>query len=144
MTRLPVVCHRILPLAVALVLSGCLATGQQHEEASAEPDPLAALLDDAEDCISLQRIDRTEVIDEQTVLFLMRGGEVYANRLPNRCPGLRRNKTIMYKTSLSQLCNLDVITVLDQLGGGLQRGASCGLGDFVPISEATVELLRQR
>ncbi|TXS91942.1 hypothetical protein FV139_14545 [Parahaliea maris] len=140
---LPVVCRRAIPLVVALALSGCASTGQEAGDDAAEQDPLAALLDDAEDCVPLQRIDRTEVIDEQTVLFFMRGSEVYANRLPNRCPGLRRNKTIMYKTSLSQLCNLDVITVLDQMGGGLQRGASCGLGDFVPISEATVELLRE-
>ncbi|MEJ2760591.1 MAG: hypothetical protein P8126_03375, partial [Gammaproteobacteria bacterium] len=38
--------------------------------------------------------------------------------------------TIMYRTSLSQLCDLDIITVLDSVGGEYRPGASCGMGHF--------------
>jgi len=58
----------------------------------------------------------------------MSGGETLVNRLPNRCPGLGFEKRFAYKTSLSQLCNTDIITVITSMG----RGASCGLGTFSP------------
>jgi hypothetical protein len=136
-----------ISLLVLFVLPGRLAamTEAAGEDAGkpAETDPLQELLEDAEDCIPLNRIRRTEVIDEQTIVFELSGGERYANRLPHRCPGLRRNKAIMYKTSLSKLCSVDLITVLDNMGFGFSRGASCGLGSFVPVSEATVKLLRE-
>ncbi len=135
-----------MQLAIVLVLSGCVASspGEGENAETAAIDPLEELMGDAQDCIPLNRIDRTEVVDAQTVLFFATGGEIYTNRLPNRCPGLGRHKTIMYKTSLNKLCNVDVITVLDQLGGGFVRGASCGLGAFIPVSESTVDLLRER
>ena len=97
---------------------------------------------DMVNCISLSRVDRTEVIDETTILFYMRGNQIYRNVLPHRCPGLRADEPFMYRVSTSQLCNVDVITVLDRVGAGFMPGASCGLGKFQPISEAAVEELK--
>ena len=89
--------------------------------------------DDAVRCISLARIDRVNVLDNQSIEFHMRGGESYINILPHSCPGLRRNQPFMYRTSLNQLCDLDIITVLDQGGFGLRPMGSCGLGRFEPL-----------
>ena len=41
------------------------------------------------DCVSIRRIDRTEIIDDRTIVFHMIGKEIYLNKLPRRCPGLR-------------------------------------------------------
>ena len=97
---------------------------------------------DLVNCISLTRVDNTEIVDENTILFYMRGNEIYRNVLPHRCPGLRAGETFMYRVTTSQLCNVDVITVLDRIGAGFMPGASCGLGKFQPISEAAVEELK--
>ena len=86
-------------------------------------------------CIQISRISSVDVIDNQTVKFKVTGGPDYLNTLPNKCPGLSKHDPIMYKTSLSQLCDLDTITVLHSIGGGFSRGASCGLGEFVPVEE---------
>jgi len=67
---------------------------------------------DMVNCVSLSQVDRTEVIDDTTILFYMRGNEIYRNVLPHRCPGLRRDEAFMYRVTTSQLCNVDVITVL--------------------------------
>lgn len=99
--------------------------------------------EDAERCISIRQIDRTEVIDDHSILFYMRGGPVYRNQLPHRCPGLRREKTFMYRTSSSWLCDLDIATVLHDRGFGFTPGASCGLGRFQPITEEDVEALKK-
>jgi len=97
----------------------------------------------AETCVPLQAIKRTEIVDDRTVLFYMRGGAVFVNRLPRRCAGLKRADSFMYETSLSQLCNVDLITVLRRFGPGFSRGPSCGLGLFEPITDEGLALLRE-
>lgn len=88
-------------------------------------------------CLHLYRIKRIEIVDKETILFHMLGGETYINRLKHPCPGLSRNKPIMYRTSLNKLCDLDIITVLEQGGFGFLPGASCGLGGFEQLEKIT-------
>ncbi|HJQ16720.1 MAG TPA: hypothetical protein VJ859_06935 [Allosphingosinicella sp.] len=85
-------------------------------------------------CIPLRQIDSTRVRDDRTIDFYMLGHTVYRNRLPYRCPQLGFEERFSYKTSLSQLCSTDTITVLTS--PGISRGASCGLGEFQKIAGA--------
>lgn len=48
----------------------------------------------------------------------------------------------MYRTSVGQLCDLDIITVLDDIGFGLTSGVSCGLGQFHPVTEAEARAIK--
>jgi uncharacterized protein DUF6491 len=92
-----------------------------------------------ENCVSVQRIDQTEAIDDQTIIFRMRGDRVYRNTLPSKCPSLQRENRIAWATSTSRLCDVDTITVLEDFGVGFRPGFTCRLGKFVPLSEAEVE-----
>lgn len=92
-------------------------------------------------CILANRIDRTEVIDERTVLFYMRGRDIYRNQLTQNCPRLVREKRFSYDVRTNQLCNVDFITVLEYWGTSLRPGPSCGLGMFYPITREEAELL---
>lgn len=94
-------------------------------------------------CLSLKRIKDTEIVGNSYILFRMVGGKNYVNVLNHACPGLARNKTIMYRTSIGQLCDLDFITVLDDIGFGFMPGASCGLGEFKPIDKEGIEDLKK-
>jgi len=94
-------------------------------------------------CIDLIRIQRSEILDSQNMLFELTGGDLYLNRFPHPCPGLRKNDTYMTRTSLNRLCNLDIITELNQTGFGFTPGASCGLGMFEPVTEAQVEMVKR-
>jgi hypothetical protein len=49
----------------------------------------------------------------------------------------------MYRTSLPQLCDLDIITVLDDAGFGFMPGASCGLGRFYPITKDEAKAMKE-
>ena len=60
----------------------------------------------------------------------------WRNTLPQRCSGLKFDDAFTYATSLSQLCSTDIIYPLQRTGGSLQRGAGCGLGQFVPVELA--------
>jgi hypothetical protein len=88
----------------------------------------------AENCIQLRSIRNTRVRDDRTIDFYMNGGKVYRNSLPYACPGLGFEERLAYATSLSQLCSVDIITVLRT--PPVPQGASCGLGKFQPITGA--------
>ena len=111
--------------------------------------PLTAFPSDETDqsggerCIFLSRVADTDVVDDFNILFYMRGGTIYRNILPHRCIGLKNEDTFMYRTSISQLCDLDIITVLYDHGFGFTPGPSCGLGRFLPIAEDEAEALKE-
>jgi hypothetical protein len=92
-------------------------------------------------CIIASRIDRTEVIDKRTVLFYMRGGDIYRNQLSYDCPRLVTENRFSYTLRTSQLCSVDAITVLEYWGSELRPGIACGLGEFYPITAEEAEFL---
>ncbi len=102
--------------------------------AKKEPAPVRAVGDPV-NCVSLTRIRSTNVVDNSTIDFKMVGGKTYRNSLPNSCPGLKFEDKFSYKTSLSQLCSVDIVRVLHDFGGRLSEGAGCGLGKFQPVEE---------
>lgn len=121
--------NSMLAIAAATLVAGP-AVGQEDAE--------------TRDCVSLNRLDDTEVIDDRTILFFLKNDEIYVNRLRNRCHGLGFEESFMYETTTGQLCSLDLITVLRDMGFGFTRGASCALTAFQRISEADARSLQAR
>ena len=115
-------------MAAALGISADARPLRPEQEAKIRP------VGDAVDCIPLHSIRNTRVRDDRTIDFYMDGRKVYRNTLPNSCPQLGFEEKFLYKTSLSQLCSVDIITVLTS--PGISQGASCGLGKFQPITGA--------
>ena len=99
------------------------------------PAPPPVVIGEPKSCVLLQNIRETRVVDDRTIDFIMRDRTVLRNNLPNSCPQLGFERAFSYSTSINQLCSVDIITVLQQ-GGGIRRGASCGLGKFTPIAPA--------
>ena len=131
-------------LALGLATFGVTATAQ-GDDIDADP-AVAADADDidreGQRCISVTRLAETHAIDDQTILFYMHTGEVYQNVLRYSCRGLKRENRIAYSVTANRLCRTDFITVLQRFGGGIDPGISCGLGEFVQISEEEAEFLR--
>jgi hypothetical protein len=125
----------ILVTTLGALSALAMATGPAH---GAEADADAEVLD----CVNLSRIDHTHVVDNRNILFYMRGGNIYLNRLSHAVPGLDRNDGFMYRTRMGRLCRVDTVTVLERWGFGLTEGASGTLGDFVLVDEARAEALR--
>jgi hypothetical protein len=84
-------------------------------------------------CVPLRQIRETRVYGDETIDFRMLNGKTFRNKLPYSCPQLGFEERFSYTTSLSVLCSTDIITVLNTTGGGINRGASCGLGEFQPV-----------
>ena len=45
---------------------------------------------------------------------------------------------------LNQLCNIDMFTVLENIGGGFMPGASCTFGKFYPVSQEEADELETK
>ena len=120
-------------LTIALLLA-CTQTPALAKD-KVKPDPYSPN-GEAIDCISISQIRSTNVRDDRTIDFEISNRKIYRNILPNSCPSLGFERRFSYRTSMSQLCSVDIITVLLNIGTSLQPGASCGLGKFQPMVKA--------
>lgn len=119
---------------VATIATIALAACSQERPADRPAvTPAAQVIGEAQSCIPLTQARSTRIRDDYTIDFEGPGDKVWRNTLSNRCSGLKSADKFTYETSLSQLCNTDIIYVLNDYGGSLQRGAGCGLGQFVPV-----------
>jgi hypothetical protein len=114
-----------LATAALLILAAAAPAANRRRVPEATPTGPAV------GCIQLSQIRETQVRDDRTIDFFLRGGRVYRNTLPRSCPNLGFEQRFGYATSLNQLCSVDIITVL-QLPPS-PAGASCGLGRFQPV-----------
>jgi hypothetical protein len=128
-----------MDMVARIALAAALLTAAAALPADAAPPkaPPAATPDgEPVSCLSTAQIRETRVRDDRTIDFYTSGGKVYRNTLPYSCPELGAREGFGYSTSTGQLCSVDIITVLRQFGGTPQRGASCGLGRFQPVTIA--------
>ena len=122
----------LIALAAIASAGGSLAIAgeKKHKEA-----PAVKNIGEPIRCVRLRSIQSTKVIDNKTIDFKMNGRKTYRNTLDGKCPGLKSEERFSYRTSVGELCNVDIIRVLHNYGSGLQTGAACGLGKFQQIEK---------
>ena len=89
----------------------------------------------SERCINSRSIRRTEVINDDYVLFWVQGRRIFLNALPETCKGLSRDRRFSFETTTRSLCARDKIRILRESALGVYEGRSCSLGQFQPITE---------
>lgn len=126
---------RLLALIPLAVLAAACAPADPAARAAADAKgvPAASVTGPAENCINRDQVRNTVVRNDRVIDFEMQGGKVYRNTLQRSCPGLGWDRAITYETSINQLCTPQIIYSLQNIGGTLQRGAGCSLGEFVPV-----------
>ena len=77
-------------------------------------------------CLNVRNIQRTEIQDDRTILFHMRDGKVWQNRLRRVCPMLKTS-------SYTQVLHNDQVCSNQQFIHVTQTGDTCALGDFTPL-----------
>jgi hypothetical protein len=116
-----------------IALAACAPVENEAREDAALAGPAVRVVGEPDNCINRAQIRNSRVRSDQVIDFEMVTGDVYRNVLPNRCPRLGLERAFTYDTSINQFCRQEIIYVLEQFGGNVQRGAGCGLGDFVPV-----------
>ncbi len=122
--------HNFLGLAFLLAL---LVPGPSLADEEEEDNTL--------NCIRVNRIRNTKVVDDLRILFYMRGKSDYLNILPRQCRGLSREGRFSYRVSANTLCQLDSIRLLYDGAMGLEEGISCRLGFFHGVTEEDIEMI---
>ena len=115
--------------AATVVAMGIATVGAAPRDRNTPP--VATLDGNPVSCVNLRNIRNTSVHGDSVIDFHMTNRRVYRNTLPMSCPGLGFEERFLYKTSIGQLCSVDIITVLQ--APGLSQGVSCGLGKFQPV-----------
>jgi hypothetical protein len=120
-------------IAMAAILSQpALAAPHANPKGEAR---LAAALDGMAagppvNCIDLQRVQSSEIVDGTAIVYRMDSRKLYVNRPVNGASSLRRNLVLVTKTFSTQLCNVDIVRLRDQ-GSNFEAGF-VSLGKFVP------------
>lgn len=115
--------------ATAIAVSGFAIAYAKDKK----PEAQVRAVGQPKSCVNLRNIRSTKIIDSRTIEFKMAGGKTYRNTMPYSCPSLKFEERFSYRTSQNSLCNVDIIHVLHNYGGGLQQGAGCGLGKFQQV-----------
>lgn len=124
----------------ALLLSAALlATGVQAQAASKPRETGEEKLAKAIEgriagkpvsCINFRDIRSSRIISGTAIIYEGNNGTLYVNRPASGASTLRDGDALVTRTSLSQLCNVDIVRLLDT-SSRFERG-SVGLGEFVP------------
>ena len=109
---------------VLALLLPCTALATEHRK-HIEPTG------DIRECLNLSSVRSTRVVDDQTVLFYLKGKRIYRNRLDGGCPSLATTGSFTYRPTANRLCHTDTITVLDRN----VHGATCSLSIFEEVTE---------
>ena len=118
-------------LLAAASLAAC--SSQMQSPDAADDVPGVRVAGAAENCINTRNIRNSRVQSDRVIDFEMTGGKVYRNTLPNRCPGLGFERAFSYDSTVGRLCNPEIIYVLRDTAGTVERGAGCAIGNFVPV-----------
>lgn len=128
----------LAPIMISAILAtgGCASAGaNMSAKPSVDDAYIIKTIGEPKSCIPRSHIRSTSVIDGQTIDFIMNNGDIYRNNLPSKCSGLAFEKAFSYRTSINQLCSVDIIRVLNQTAGRIETGAACGLGKFQKIEK---------
>lgn len=85
------------------------------------------------DCLDLNRIRSSRIIDRTAILYETDGGTLYLNRPASGADLLRRGLTLVTDTHSPRLCSIDTVRLVD-LPGHIENGW-VGLGKFVPYAK---------
>jgi hypothetical protein len=118
----------VLAACALLALAGPAAARDRNAVPAATPAGKPV------DCIQLSQLRESQVRSDRVIDFRTNANRYYRVTLPQACPSLGFERRFAYATSLNQLCSTDIITVLYQ--SPVQRGASCGLAPFQPVTLA--------
>lgn len=85
------------------------------------------------DCLELNRIRSSRIIDRTAILYETINGTLYLNRPASGADQLREGLTLVTDTHTPQLCSVDTVRLVD-LPGHFESGW-VGLGKFVPYAK---------
>ena len=122
--------RKLLPLiAASLIIGGAAQAAPVDREAELERALQGRVAGEPVNCIDLRRIQSSRIINDTAILYDS-GSVLYVNRPRNGADQLDRRDTMVTRTMLSRLCDIDVVTMVEPSSGTMS--GIVFLGEFVP------------
>jgi len=123
----------------ALAVAACLAGTAQAAPTKGPDAELAKALAGRTagtpvDCLDLNRIRSSRIIDRTAILYETDGGTLYVNHPESGADQLRRGLTLVTDTHTPRLCSVDTVRLVDLPSHS--NSGWVGLGKFVPYARA--------
>jgi hypothetical protein len=127
---------QIMAFAAAALLTACAEHAPPEELSEGAEARIAAALADYRQtgepvsCVNSRDLRGNRSIGEDAIVFEGTGRRAWVNRPPAGCPALTSGRALQIRTTSTQFCRGDIVTVFDPTSG-IEYGG-CGLGDFTP------------
>ncbi len=116
-------------LAGTLMLGGVAQATPPDREAELSRALQGRVAGEPVQCIDLHRVRSSRIITDTAIIYDA-GGVLYVNRPDNGADQLNQWDTMVTRTSSTQLCSIDTVTMVDP--GSRSFTGVVFLGDFVP------------
>lgn len=123
----------LLTSAYLFGFAGSVTSGESSQRPLPEELANYTVTDQTRKCVVIPDIKESRPLDDHHILFRLRNGDAYLNRLGRGCYGLRSNGSFSYSTAISRLCMNEIISVIDTFTPGAL--ASCSLSRFEKLEE---------
>jgi hypothetical protein len=129
---------KLLLIAAALSAAGCTADDEDVEadRSAATRASLSQQLEGYDpagpplSCVNLRQLHGNRSAGDGAIVFRASGGRLYVNRPAAGCPQMQFGRHLQFRTTGSQICRGEIVTVVEPSFGG--DFGSCVLGDFEP------------
>jgi hypothetical protein len=120
-------------LLALLLLAAPAAAETRADKRAAEAAAIAALpaTGEARKCVPIAEIQQTRPIGQTMLLIRASANRWYRNTLRQPCTSLREDRVLVYRTTASTLCDIDLVDVIDPVSR-ITFGP-CFLGTFEPV-----------
>ncbi len=116
-------------VAATLVM---LAGGAAAKEKPPVTDPATLkATGEARRCIPNRNNISTQPAGDSALMFRDGASSWYRNDLRGKCPGLKQDRTLVFRRASDQYCELDTFEMVDTMSG--MRFGVCVLGKFTPV-----------
>jgi len=85
-------------------------------------------------CVNLRDLGGNRTVGD-AIVFGDHQRRIYVNHPPAGCPELGTDRALTFRTTMTQLCRGDIVTVVDLSSRSM--AGSCSLGDFTPYDRPT-------
>ncbi|BCW87879.1 hypothetical protein sos41_10110 [Alphaproteobacteria bacterium SO-S41] len=115
------------------VLGGALLPALASDKADSDVLAKYNRTETYENCINIQRIQNSRILNDHQILFEMAGDTVYLNE-PENCPSLNKSLGLGYDATTGDLCTTTIVHLIDPGSPAGDRG-SCGLSKFQKLEK---------
>ncbi|UXI70367.1 hypothetical protein [Tahibacter amnicola] len=127
----------LLTCALALVTTPAIADKDRSPEAQLAKAIAGRVAGEPVHCINQRDIRSTRVIDKTAIIYEVAGGTIYVNTPKSGAAFLRDDAILVTDTHSHQLCNIDIVKLMEP--GSRMLAGGVGLGNFVPYRKVREE-----